>query len=96
MVGRCNRLYHALEVTSNEEEELINAIYSWCKIHGPPQELIMDQETAIYRSAKARDLLIAEESSSFAGRRAREFIMRAAVSRRVPPYQGRRCSSKDL
>jgi hypothetical protein len=55
MIDRCTRWYHSVEVSSTEEEELINAIDRWYRIHGPPTELIMDQETAIYRSAKARD-----------------------------------------
>ena len=55
MIDRCTRRYRAVEVSSNGEEELINAIDNWYRIHGPPAELIMDQETAIYLSAKARD-----------------------------------------
>ena len=55
MIDRCTRWCHAVEVKSKEEEELINAIDSWYRIHGPPTELIMDQETAIYRSAKSID-----------------------------------------
>ena len=54
MIDRCARWYHALEVNNKEEEELINAIDSWCNIHGPQSELLVDQETANYRSAKAR------------------------------------------
>ena len=46
MIDRCTRWYHAVEVSSKDEEELINAIDSWYRIHVPLAELIMDQETA--------------------------------------------------
>ena len=57
MIDRCTRWYHSIIIKGKTQEALIEALDTWFRLHGPPKELIMDQETGIQASAETLQFL---------------------------------------
>ena len=58
MVCVCIRWLHTTEIPNKEEDSIITAIDTWCAIHGPMKQIVMDSETAVYRSKKTQQYLV--------------------------------------
>ena len=58
LVDRCTRWHAAVLVPSRTTKDLIEAIdTSWIRVFGPMKKLVLDMETAIYKSFTAGDYL---------------------------------------
>ena len=57
LIDSCTRWYQANEIDNKDEDTLIDALDSWCSIHGPMQDLYMDGESAMAKSHKMHEYL---------------------------------------